>query len=150
MLLLNNIGRLPGEVPLFKISGRYYPNEHFRLIDEGLLEKFDFAGVGSDFDKRISAFSTRAYFVKNKSVLESTLVLAIEEMLSYSKGIHGIKSLFKFLSNPFFPSMGSRYQLSIEQAFARILKHSENYHLLNNINIEGYLAGSAGLEFIKE
>src|SRR3954465_1256662 len=33
LLLLNNLHNIPADVPLFKISGRYYPNESFEIIN---------------------------------------------------------------------------------------------------------------------
>ncbi|MDB5109923.1 MAG: hypothetical protein JWR67_1037 [Mucilaginibacter sp.] len=150
LLLLNKLHHLPVDTPLFKISGRYYPNENFKLVTPELLLKYDFIGVGVDFNKRVSAFTTRAFFVKNKQVLESTLILAIEEMLSYANGIHGIQSFFKSIKNFYKPSIGTEYQISLEQAFARVLKYKKNYYMLKNINVEGYVAGAAKLEFIKD
>lgn len=150
LLILNCIHDLPVHTPIFKISGRYFPNENFGLPDDNLFGKYDFAGFGKEFDRAVPYFSTRAYFVKNKSVLQSLLVLAIEEMLSYSNGIHGIKSLFISIKKKFKKSIGTDYQLSLEQAFGRILKHKQNVMLLKAINIEGYIAGSGFKEFIKE
>jgi len=147
LLLLNNIHHLPNDVHLFKISGRYYPNEDFKLIDDKLLSDYGFIGTGVDFDKKTRAFNTRAYFVKNKAILETTLILAIEEMLSYSRGIHGLKSFIKSAVSLFKPSIGNEYQLSLEQAFARVLKHNKNYLLLKKINVNGCVAGSDFQEF---
>lgn len=150
LLLLNHMQHIPDNVPILKISGRYSPNEDFKLLDTQLFETYDFIGIGENFDKKVSSFNTRAYYAKNKAVLSSTLVLALEEMLSYSKGIHGLRSLFAALAACYAPIPGSAYQLSLEQAFARILKYKKNYLLVSKSNIEGYVAGSGQLDFISE
>ncbi|MFD0795039.1 hypothetical protein ACFQZX_15565 [Mucilaginibacter litoreus] len=141
LLILNHIDKLPESSPVFKISGRYYPNELFNLKDLPLMNNFDFIGVGEGFNQRVSYFSTRAYFVRNKQVLEQTLVLAIEEMLSYHKGVYGPVSLFKLAKSLFKKSLGASYQLSLEQAIAFILKEKKNFKLLHKINIDGAVAG---------
>lgn len=147
LLILNNIHILPENEPIFKISGRYYPTEKFDLDVYKTLTEPDIIGIGSYFNKKKSFFSTRAYFVKDKRKLEEILVLAIEEMISYSKGIHGIKTLFEaFFAN----SLGTKFQLSLEQAYARILKRKKNFKLVDKINIEGYIAGSNYIDLISE
>jgi hypothetical protein len=78
------------------------------------------------------------------------LVLAVEEMVSYSKGIHGIKSFFQAIKNIYNYRIGTSYQLSLEQVFARIARKRNNYILIDKLNIEGYIAGSAPKEFISE
>jgi hypothetical protein len=150
LLILNNLHYIPDNKPIFKISGRYYPTENFRLPDIKIFDTYDFVGIGTDFDKRNSGFSTRGYYVKNKQVLESTLVLVIEEILSYANGIHGINSFWQWLLKSVKPVIGVTYQLSLEQAFARVLKHQKNFLLLNKLHIEGYVAGSDFLDFVTE
>ncbi len=150
LLLLNNLHLIPDDVAIFKISARYYPNDDF-LLDKTLSDfDRDFAGVGYQFDNKNASFSTRAYFARNKKVLEDTLVLAIEEMLAYSTGIHGLRSLFLSLKSWANKHLGTHYQLSVEQSFARILKKKGNYQLLAKIGVEGYVAGSDRLEKIVE
>ncbi len=150
LLILNHLRHLPPDVPILKISGRYYPNEHFEFPNSGLFSRYDFIGIGENFDKRVSSFNTRAYFIKNKSVWETALVLAVEEILSYARGIHGLKSLFQSLAAFYKSSPGVPYQLSLEQALARVLKAQQNYLLINKTNIEGHVAGSAHIDFIQE
>jgi hypothetical protein len=140
LLILNNIHHLPANVPIFKISGRYYPTSSFSKDIYDNYKENDFVGVGYNFKNRIADFSTKAYFVKNAEVLTSTLVKAVEDMVSYSKGIHGIKSGFNAIKEIFKPNPGTQYQLSIEQSFARILKEKNNYYLLDKMNIEGFEA----------
>jgi hypothetical protein len=150
LLILNHIDKLPESKPVFKISGRYYPNENFTIKDLTSFGKYDFVGVGEGFDQRIPYFSTRAYLVKNKQVLEQILVLAIEEMLSYHKGVYGLDSLFKLIKSFFVKTLGASYQLSLEQAFAIILKKQENFMLLKKINIGGFVAGFNQQTYISE
>lgn len=150
LLILNNLSVIPDNTPIFKISARYFPNKNFDITNNIHLIQKEFVGVGYTFEKATSAFSTRAYFVRDKSVLETTLVLAIEEMISYSKGIHGLKSMLQAFYSYFKTHIGVNYQLSLEQSFARILKSKRNFHLLKRINVEGYLAGSGYNDFISE
>lgn len=151
LLILNNIHTLPANTPIFKISGRYYPNKNFNLnahmpypIDK------DIVGVGHFFGSNKAYFSTRAYFIKNKSVLETVLNLAIQEMLSYAKGIYGVRSLLLAIKSLFSPYVGTKYQLSLEQAFARIAYNNNKYLLIDSINIEGLIAGVNKEEFVSE
>ena len=150
LLVLNNLQHLPDDTPLFKISGRYYPILDFIIPDFGVYPRIDFIGIGKILNEKIPFVSTRAYFVKNKLVLEGILVTAIEEMLSYSRSIHGIRSLYESIVLCLRPYVGTKYQLSLEQAVARILKINEKFHLLEHIGIEGYIAGSEYLEKISE
>jgi len=150
LLILNNLHNLPSDSPIFKISGRYYPTPLFSKDIWYLNQEKDFVGVGYDFDKKIAGFSTKAYFVKNKDILASTLVKAVEDMVSYSKGIHGIKSAANAIKEIFKPTIGTGYQLSMEQSFARILKQQQNYHLVKKMNIEGFEASSLNHSLFSE
>jgi hypothetical protein len=151
LLILNNIHVLPANTPIFKISGRYHPNKNFDLSTHmPYPTNIDLIGVGLFFGSKKAHFSTRAYFIKNKSILESVLNLAIQEMLSYAKGIHGVKSFLLAIKNLFTPYVGTPYQLSLEQAFARIAYNNKRYLLVNSINIEGLIAGVNKEEFVSE
>jgi hypothetical protein len=142
LLILNNVHHIPANIPIFKISGRYYPTSSFSKDIYDDYKENDFIGTGYNFKNRIADFSTKSYFVKNAEVLTSTLVKAVEDMISYSKGIHGVKSGFNVIKEIFKPTIGTQYQLSIEQSFARILKDNNKYTLLQRMNIEGYEATS--------
>lgn len=148
LMILNNLHELPPGVPIFKISGRYYPSDNFRLEDYDDFQHKDFIGWGKKFDRRASWFSTVAYSVKDKSALEATLVLTIEEMLSYGRGIHGPRSLVKNIKSLFGSNIGVSYTLAVEIALANILKAHQNFHLLDKLNVDGYLAGTTVAEFI--
>ncbi len=141
LLLLNNIHLIPTDTPIFKISGRYFPNPGFSKNTFLKHPDKDFIGIGYNFNKRICNFSTKAYFVKNASVLQNTLHLAVEDMIAYSKGIHGIKSIVNSVYDAFVPQPGTNFQLSLEQSFARIIKKKYTYELLTEMHIGGFEAG---------
>jgi len=148
LLLLNNIHRLPENTSIFKISGRYYPSNAFQL--HPMAKETDFIGLGKNFNTRVPWLSTRAYFVKNKTILEEILVLSIEEMISYSKGIHGIRSFGKAIKLIFLKKIGTSFQLSLETAFGMIIRQKLNFKLVDKLNIEGFIAGSKHQDFITE
>lgn len=150
LLVLNNLQHLPNDTPLFKISGRYYPTLDFVMPDFSDHPGADFIGTGKILNETPPFVSTRAYFVKNKRIFETMLVTAMEEMLAYSRSIHGIRSLYEGIVLYFRPYVGTKYQLSLEQAFGQVLKASKKFHLLELIGIEGYIAGSGYLEKISE
>ncbi|AMQ01249.1 hypothetical protein AY601_4406 [Pedobacter cryoconitis] len=149
LLILNSLNHLPPDRPIFKISARYYPTDQFNTERMNLVTT-DFIGKGYSFDKRGGLFSTRGYIVKDKELLERMLVLCIEDMMSYSKGIYGLSSLINHLKSIFVLQTGSPFQISMEHAFARILKTHFSYQLLENIGIEGYIAGAGQKELITE
>jgi hypothetical protein len=140
LLILNNIHHLPPDVPILKISGRYYPSPTFSINAFNDYPGKDFIGKGYNFNKRMPGFSTKAYFVKNVTLLTEILVLSVEEMGSYSKGIHGLESLIQAIKQAVKPQLGISYQLSMEQSFARIIKAKYNYQLLDKMHIEGFEA----------
>ena len=150
LLILNNIHNLPDNTSIFKISGRYFPTLSFNVPEIQDFAGKEFLGKGYNFLDRSGTFSTRAYCSINKRVLEEMLVLCVDEMISYSKGINGLRSAINSICASFTSKIGTEYQISIEQAFARILKSKRNYHLVNNLNIQGLLAGSKYLELISE
>ncbi|WP_316824789.1 hypothetical protein [Pedobacter miscanthi] len=151
LLILNNLIHLPDHQPIFKISGRYSPTNQFNaaLLLSDLAEK-EILGIGSIGKSADSYFNTRAYLVNNKKHLEIILVLVIQEMIAYSRGINGFRGWFRALKTMFTPQIGSPFQISIENAFARVLNIKGNYKLIEKINIEGFVAGSKTLTFISE
>jgi len=150
LLILNNLHTIPRHTPIYKISGRYYPTPDFsiKMFDKYLNN--DFVGKGYDFNKRISNFSTKSYYVKNAEVLTQTLELAVEEMIGYAKGIHGVKSFIYALANIIKYRLGSPFQLSLEQSFALIIKKKYSYQLLDNMCIKGQEAGIKNNSFLSE
>jgi hypothetical protein len=149
LLILNNLNHLPAHQPIFKISARYYPIDQFNPNTMSSAT-VDFIGTGYNFNKRGGLFSTRGYFVRDKELLEKILVLAIEDMMAYGKGVYGFRSAVNYLKSVFVLRTGSPFQISMEHAFARILKTRFSYQLLENIGIEGYIAGADQMEFISE
>jgi len=151
LLILNNLHNLPDDKQIFKISGRYYPTEHFQRSDlQTRIGEAEILGIAYNFERKISFFSTRSYLVRNREVLEALLKLSVEEMISYSKGIHGIKSFWSCIKSINKAKLGTEYQLSLEQAFSKILKVKSNYALVEKMNIEGFIAGSGHLDLIEE
>lgn len=149
LLILNNLNHLPANQPIFKISARYYPTDQFNPEILRLVSA-DFIGKGYNFTKREGLFSSRGYVVKNRNLLEKILVLAIEDMMAYGKGIYGVRSAINYLRSLFVLQTGSPFQISMEHAFARILKMHFSYQLLENIGIEGYIAGAKQMELVSE
>lgn len=150
LLILNNIKYLPDDKTIFKISGRYYPSSKFNFLDYESLPTADISGVANELNSQVPTLNTRAYIAKDKKVLEQYMVWAVEEMLSYSKGIYGLRSLINTLKNYSKSQIGTNYQISLEQAMGRIIKAKMSFNLLNKMNIEGYVAGSDFKEFISE
>lgn len=147
LLLLNHLSHISENGPILKISGRYKLSEQFNVdILLNKLGKNEILGVGAIKSGKNDYFNTRCYLVKDKKTLEEILVLAIEEMIAYGRGINGIRSL----TSMFRPKLGTPFQLSLENAFARVLQSRQNYMLIEKINIEGFIAGSEDLNFISE
>ncbi len=149
LLILNHIAKLPADQPIFKISGRYYPVDGFDpdILTDPVTE---FAGLAQHIKSRNPLVSTRAYWVKNRHILETILLLAVEEMIAYSKGLHGPASALDILSTAITGNVGVKYQLSIESAFYRIVKKQVKARFVDRLNIEGYVAGSNSHELLSE
>lgn len=151
LLLLNNIQVIPKNTKIFKISGRYYISDKF-CFDKAskTLDNVEFIGKGYDYNKKTGLLSTRGYFVKNSDLLEDILIKAIEEMYTYASKIRDIRSALKSIPNIFSDKLGTPFQISMEHAFARVIKKNYNIALINHLNIIGYVAGSNYLELIEE
>ena len=80
LMLLSTIELLPDHTPIFKISGRYYPNENFVLeIDKNV----DFKFKSYQFLTKRGTISTRGYFVKDKMIFENFLTQTLSEVLQF-------------------------------------------------------------------
>lgn len=151
LLILNNLSKLPDDQPIFKISGRYLPTEEFNITNLlAELRDKEILGVGNISKNSNSYFNTRAYLVASKKTLASILELAVEEMIAYGNGIHGFSGWLNLFKKALKLQIGTPFQISIESAFANILRAKTNYKLVEKINIEGFVAGSKVLTFISE
>lgn len=151
LLILNNLYKLPDDQPIFKISGRYLPTEEFNITNLlAELSDKEILGVGNISKNSNSYFNTRAYLVASKKTLASILELAVEEMIAYGNGIHGFSGWLNLFKKALKIQIGTPFQISIESAFANILRAKTNYKLVEKINIEGFVAGSKVLTFISE
>ncbi|MDQ1141882.1 MAG: hypothetical protein EOO44_04140 [Flavobacterium sp.] len=152
LLILNHIHNLPTNLPIFKISGRYKVTSAFDIQQHlSTLKNHEIIGVGAqNLSSKDAYFNTRGYVVINSKHLEDILILAIEEMISYARGIHGFSGLNHILKSIFKSKPGSPFQLSIEHAFAKVLNYRNQYKIIDKINVEGYLAGAKQLELISE
>ncbi|RZJ82448.1 MAG: hypothetical protein EOO47_00525 [Flavobacterium sp.] len=151
LLILNHLAALPDNVPIFKISGRYYATEKFQI--NNLLKQLgdkDILGICKNIYQKVPYFSTRSYLTKNKQVLEKMLILSIEEMIAYGRDSNTFSGILKKIFTFLAPKIGTPFQLSLEQAFARIVKHHNNCVLVDEMNIAGYVAGSTHQDFISE
>lgn len=145
LMLLFATDHLPPGQPVFKISGRYYPSADFKKPD---FE--DFAVRKYVFENKAEMISTRGYWAKDAKTLEHFLLWCLDEVFAYPERVVGIKSfigkLFRkkdIINNPL--------NISIELAAANILKKYNNrVSLLDNIGIEGYVAGIGHTEKIVE
>ncbi|MDB5145714.1 MAG: hypothetical protein JWQ66_4427 [Mucilaginibacter sp.] len=148
LLLLSAITELPDDESIFKISGRYYPNENF-VCD--LNKGCDFKFKDYDFYSKRGTVSTRAYFVKNKLIYEEFLLACLTEVFSYPKRIMGPRSAFSALKQMVIPEISGESNTSIEFATARVLKGLRyRTQLMETIGIEGQIAGFEKFEIIKE
>ncbi|WP_316782813.1 hypothetical protein [Pedobacter frigiditerrae] len=148
LILLSVLDYIPPDTKIFKISGRYFPTDNFKLE---LNETIDFKIKGFDFSSRRSVVSTRGYFVKDKTVYEEFLLSCLNEIYSYPYRIVGLRSLWIFIKEFFKPSLKTTSFISIEFAAARVLKKGHfKYELTDYLNIEGQIAGLQSKEFIQE
>jgi hypothetical protein len=136
LMLLFLIERLPPDQNIFKISGRYYPSQDFKKPDF-----VDFAVRAYYFKEKSGVVTTRGYWVKDAATFHQFLLWCLDELFAYPERIVGVKSLYKKLfveKNPDDP-----LNISIEFAAANVLKSGYyNVTLLDNIGIEGLLAGA--------
>ncbi len=148
LMILSILDEIPIGSKIFKISGRYFPRDDFKL---DIIENIDFKIKGFDFQSRRPVISTRAYFVRNKEVYEAFLLSCLNEIYSYPYRIVGLRSLWIFIKDFFKPRLRTISTISIEFAAARVLKNGKfKFELTNDLNIEGQIAGLETKEFIKE
>lgn len=148
LILLSVIDQIPDNMPIFKISGRYFPSENFKFkMGEGV----DFIIKGFEFDTRNAVITTRGYFVRNKVLYEDFLLYCLNEIYSYPYRIVGLHSFLIFIKEFFKPNLKKTSTISIEFAAARVLKNGNfKYQLIDTLDIEGQIAGLESKELIKE
>lgn len=148
LILLAILDYVPPETKIFKISGRYFPTDNFKLE---MNEAVDFKIKGFDFNGRRPVISTRGYFIRDKIVYEEFLLSCLNEIYSYPYRVVGLRSLWIFIKEFFKPSLKTTSFISIEFAAARVLKRGHfKYELTDYLNIEGQIAGLQSKEFIQE
>jgi hypothetical protein len=135
-MLLAGVQLLPDNEPIFKISGRYVIGKR---EDETLFSRYD---VLCRHDG--NNMTTRAYYVKNRKVLESLLLLTLERMYSQGARVVGPKSLLKFLKNNFAPALEDRAYLEpevmIEKSMFECIKKKYKYLSIGEIGLSGNFA----------
>jgi len=148
LMILAILDEIPSGSKIFKISGRYFPTDNFKL---DMNEKIDFKVKGFDFQSRRPVISTRAYFIGNKEVYERFLLSCLNEIYSYPYRVVGPRSLWVFIRDFFNPRLRTISTISIEFAAARVLKNGKfKFELTDDLNIEGQIAGLHTKELIKE
>lgn len=148
LILLAILDYIPADTKIFKISGRYFPTDNFKLE---MSEEVDFKVKGFDFNGRRPVISTRGYFVKDKIVYEKFLLSCLNEIYSYPYRVVGLRSLGIFFKEFFKPSLRTIPFISIEFAAARVLRKGQfKYELTNYLDIEGQIAGLQSKELIQE
>ena len=148
LILLSILDYIPAGTKIFKISGRYFPVANFKL---DMNDTVDFKVKGFDFGGRKPVISTRGYFVRNKVVYEEFLLACLNEIYSYPYRVVGLRSFWRFINEFFKPKLKTSSNISVEFAAARVLKRGPfNFQLVDNLNIEGHIAGLKSKELIKE
>ena len=146
LMLLYLTRYIPGNEHIFKLSGRYYPNQSF------IKPNFtDFAVKTYHYNNRNGTISTRGYWIKDVNIMQNFLLKCLNEVFAYPERIVGIRSLYKKLKSSILYKSTPPLNISIEFASANVLK-KEKYHLtfMNNIGIEGLVAGADHFENIIE
>jgi hypothetical protein len=148
LMLLAIVEELPDDEPIFKISGRYYPDENFTLNFE---DDMDFKIKAYDFESKRGTISTRGYFVRNKKIYKEFLLKTLNEVFIYPQRIVGFRSLINQIKGIYNPNFSASLATSIEFAAARVIKNEQYTYTMTPIfGIEGKIAGFAELTFIKE
>jgi hypothetical protein len=148
LMLLAAVDVLPADTPIFKISGRYFPNENFSYQFD---DQYDFKFKAYQFYSKRGTISTRGYFVKNKEIYSDFLIKTLGEVFVYPQRIVGIRSLINQITGIFKPKFTSTFGTSIEFAAARVIKNGNyRFNIIDTIGIEGQVAGFKELPAIKE
>lgn len=146
LMLLFICQHLPPHEAIFKISGRYKIREQFKNPSFT-----DMAVKGYQFDRKNGTISTRAYWVKNAELFDIFLNECLRVVYAYPERVVGLRSFIKKIKHIITGKPQPGFELSIEMAAANVLKHSGfSTILLNELNIEGCIAGSDHVEKLVE
>ena len=147
MMLLSICDQLPLNTPIFKISGRYSYIKPVLNINIPA----DFMGKGYRFNTKYGAVSTRGYWVKNVTVFKALLLETLTNMFTYPEKITGARSFLNKFNKALFNKDYIKINTSVEFAMATALKNNGySISLLNNLGIQGYIAGADKLDLISE
>lgn len=148
LLILAIVDELPDDEPVFKISGRYFPNENFSF---NIKKGYDFKVKASNFYDKRGTISTRAYFVANKTIYKDFLLKCLNEVFNYPKRIVGVRSALAVIKQTLKSTITSDANTSIEFASARVLKCCKyKIEFATTMGIEGNIAGFKQLSKINE
>ncbi|MFA6087626.1 hypothetical protein [Mucilaginibacter sp.] len=147
MMLLSICDQLPLNTPIFKISGRY----SFIKPVLNINIPADFMGKGYRFNTKYGTVSTRGYWVKNVTVFKALLLETLTHIFTYPEKITGARSFFNKFNKVLFNKDYKKINTSVEFAMAIAIKNN-NYSikLLDDLGIQGYVAGADKLEQITE
>jgi hypothetical protein len=148
LLLLAVVDELPANEPLFKISGRYFPNGHF-ICEIG--KGYDFKVRPYDFSSRTGTISTRGYWVANKTIYKEFLLKCLNEAFIYPQRMVGLRSVWQSVKQVLKPEIPVQPFTAIEFAAARVLKNSSHkVQFTDEMGIEGIIAGFGERKLIRE
>ncbi len=148
LMLLAVVRNLPDNEPIFKISGRYLPNENFSTLFE---TAYDFKVRAYNLGTKKFSISTRGYFVRNKEIYEDFLLKTLHETYLYPQRVVGFRSFVNFLKQTLSPNLNSTVTTSVEFAGSRMLKYSNyNVQYIEEIGINGVIAGFEAKSVIRE
>jgi hypothetical protein len=148
LMLLAIVDELPDNEPIFKISGRYYPNQYFNCA---IADGYDFKVVTNDLYSKKGTISTRAYFAANKTIYKEFLLKCLNEVFIYPQRIVGFRSALNAIKQLLKPSTPAQSNTSIEFASARVLKSGKyKLQLTDKMGIEGKIAGFKQADTISE
>jgi hypothetical protein len=148
LMLLAIVDELPDNEPIFKISGRYYPNQYFNCA---IADGYDFRIVANDLYSKKGTISTRAYFAANKIIYKEFLLRCLNEVFIYPQRVVGFRSALNAIKQILKPSTLTQSNTSIEFASARVLKSGKyRLQLTDKMGIEGKIAGFEQADTISE
>lgn len=149
-MLLHGIDQIPDGEPLIKISGRYM------LKRLAVLDSNDWELAGRPYWKgsRIENISTRAYYVRRRSVYKRLLEDAIREVFAYPGRVVGFRSFLRVAQNAIKPNLSFPYEdphFAIENALATLVNRKKYKFLpLARLHVEGLFGNFSPHDYISE